>query len=184
MVIPLTVIIWTCFYYVVKKKPKKFVEEAKIYFQQNMTNQSYQLSIMFGAGVLIYALNQTNFGNYVVDGVYALQEMLPFINILYLLPFIVIFLGFIGMGPLTVMVLVAGILENIALPYPPELIVLAVTSGSVISILISPLIMPVIILSASNGLNGFKNGIRFNFKYAIVFYIMVQIYVQTMIHLW
>ncbi|CDQ38854.1 MULTISPECIES: hypothetical protein [Virgibacillus] len=183
IVIPLTILVWTCLYYAVKNKPRKFAKEAKIYFQTSLANQSYQLSIMLAAGVLIFALNQTNFATKVVDGVYALQELLPFINFLYLLPFIVILLGFLGMGPLTVMVLVAGILENIALPYPPELIVLAVTSGSVISILISPLIMPVIMLSASNGLNGFKNGIRFNIKYAIVFYIMVQIYVQTMIHL-
>ena len=70
------------------------------------------------------------------------------------------------------------------LPYPPELIVLAVTSGSVISILISPVIMPVIVLSASNGLSLFTNGIKFNWKYALVFYIIVQIYIQTMVFLW
>ena len=92
-------------------------------------------------------------------------------------------LGFIGLGPLTVMVLVAGILESMSFSYPPELLVLALTSGSVISILISPIVMPVIILSASNGLSLYTNGIKFNWKFAITFYILVQIYLQTAVHL-
>src|SRR5699024_10823988 len=87
---------------------------------------------------------------------YSLQASLPFINILYFLPFMVIILGFFGLGPLTVMVLLGGILESIQLPYPPELIVVAITLGSAISILLSPLIMPIIALSGVNGLSGFK----------------------------
>ncbi|MFD2629877.1 hypothetical protein [Oceanobacillus kapialis] len=181
--IPIVIFLWSLLYYGIKRRPGKFMEETRHYVEAGMLKQSYQLSIMLSAGVLIFALNQTGFGTAVVDGVYYLQGHIPFLNFLYLLPFIVILLGFLGLGPLTVMVLVAGILESIALPYPPELIVLAVTSGSVISILLSPLIMPVIVLSASNGLNGFKNGIKFNLGYAIVFYILVQCYIQTMIHI-
>lgn len=85
------------------------------------------------------------------------------------------------MGPLTVMVLVAGILGEMALPYPPELLVLSITSGSAISILLSPFIMPVIVLSAENKLNSFTNGIKFNWKFALVFYLLVQFYIQMMI---
>src|SRR5699024_3208710 len=55
---------------------------------------------------------------------------------------------------------------------------LAITLGSAISILLSPLIMPIIALSGVNGLSGFKNGIRFNWKYALILYIVGQIYVQ------
>src|SRR5699024_2761016 len=149
-----------------------------------MMNQSYQLSVMLSVGVLIYGLNQTNFAKHVVDGLYYMQSNFPFLNVLYLLPFIVIILGFFSLGPLTVMVLVAGILENMSIPYPPELIVLAITSGSAISILLSPLIMPVIILSASNGLGLLKNGMTFNYKFAIVFYVIVQLYIQLMIFFW
>lgn len=184
MTIPIVVVIWTGVYYLVKKKVKNLLQETRIHFDKGMVKQSYQLCILLAAGVLIYGLNQTDFGITVIAGIQYTQEAVPFINFLYLLPFIVIFLGFLGLGPLTVMVLVAGLLENISLPYPPELIVLAITSGSVISILLSPVIMPVIVLSASNGLSLFKNGIQFNLKYAIVFYIIVQIYVQTMIHVW
>lgn len=184
MIIPMVVVVWTCVYYLVKQRMKRLVQETRVYFAKDMQNQSYQLCVMLAAGVLINGLNQTGFGSAFISGMQYTQEVFPFINFLYLLPFIVIFLGFLGLGPLTVMVLVAGLLENISLPYQPELIVLAITSGSVISILLSPVIMPVIILSASNGLSLFKNGIKFNLKYAIVFYIIVQVYVQTMINVW
>lgn len=184
LIIPLVIIAWTLLYYAVKKRPAKLVKETGIFFKEGVTKQSYQLSLMLGAGMMIYSLNQTGFGEFVVGGVGFMQEHVPSVNLLYILPFIVILLGFTGLGPLTVMVLVAGILKNIALPYPPELIVMAITSGSVISILLSPLIMPVIILSSSNGLSGFKNGMKFNLAYAIVFYIIAQIYIQTMVQLW
>lgn len=78
------------------------------------------------------------------------------------------------------MVLVAGILQSIHLPYPPELIVLAVTLGSSISILLSPVIMPIIVLSGSNGLSGFKNGFQLNGIFAVVLYMIVMTYIQVM----
>ncbi|WP_085991168.1 hypothetical protein [Oceanobacillus senegalensis] len=179
VLISVIVILWIMIYYIYKNRPKKLVNELGRYIQYDMEKQGYQLCIMLGAGVLIYALNQTSFAKTFVDGIYSLQEALPFLNILYFLPFIIIILGFFGLGPLTVMVLVAGILESINLPYPPELIVLTVTSGSAISILLSPLIMPLIVLSGANGLSAIKNGIAFNWKYALVIYAMVQVYVQV-----
>lgn len=184
LIIPIVIILWIVAFYFIKKRAYKLLGVAKEYFQQGMLNQTYQLNIMLTVGVLIFGLRQTNFTNSIVNSLNLMQEHFPLINPLFLLPFIVIFLGFFGLGPLTVMVLVAGILSSMDLPYPPELIVLAVTSGSVISILISPVIMPVIVLSASNGLSLFTNGIKFNWKYALVFYIIVQIYIQTMVFLW
>src|SRR5690625_7939208 len=98
-------------------------------------------------GVLIYSLNQTNFAVNVVEGINTLESYVSWLNPLYLLPFIVIIFGMLGLGPLTVVVFVAGILNSLILPYPPELIVLAITSGIVISILFSPLILPLLDLS-------------------------------------
>ena len=72
-----------------------------------MLNQTYQLNIMLTVGVLIFGLRQTNFANSIVNSLNLMQEHFPLINPLFLLPFIVIFLGFFGLGPLTVMVLVA-----------------------------------------------------------------------------
>ncbi|WP_010647932.1 hypothetical protein [Oceanobacillus massiliensis] len=183
ILIPLVVMVWILTYYVSKRRLNKLFDLAKKYVQKDMAHQSYQLCVMLGAGILIFALSHTEFASLIVDGIYSLQEVLPFLNVLYFLPFMVIILGFFGLGPLTVMVLVAGILESIYLPYPPELIVLAVTLGSSISILLSPMIMPIIMLSGENGLSGFKNGIGFNWKFGVVIYLMVMGYVQVRVYM-
>lgn len=178
LLIPLVILVWVALFFIYKRKPKKIGHVFKDYTKNNMVKQSYQLSIMIAVGVLIFALDQTSFSSYFVGGLNAIQAIFPFINFLYLLPFIVIVLGFCGLGPLTVMVLVAGILQSMPLPYPPELMVLAITSGSAISIFLSPIVMPVIVLSAANGLSLFTNGIRFNWKFALAFYVIVQTYIQ------
>ncbi|MHA6250873.1 hypothetical protein [Oceanobacillus sp. CAU 1775] len=181
VLIPLVVVVWIISYFLYKKRPHKLWKQTREHFKDGIVSSSYQLCVMLGAGTMIYALNQTGFAVMVVDGIYELQATFPFLNLLYFLPFIIIILGFFGLGPLTVMALVGGILGSIDLPYPPEVIVLAITSGSAISILLSPLIMPVITLSGANGLSVFKNGVGYNWKYAVVLYVVVQVYVQIMV---
>lgn len=184
ILIPVVVIVWVIAFYVLKRRVSKLRFVTAEYVNSGLKKQAYQLNVMTAVGVLIYALNQTDFATHVVGGLNYMQDHFAWLNPLFLLPFIVMLLGFLGLGPLTVMVLVAGILDSMALPYPPELIVLAITSGSVLSILLSPVIMPLIVLSASNGLSLFTNGIKFNWKYSIVFYLIVQIYLQLMVQFW
>ncbi|EGA90093.1 hypothetical protein GPDM_06930 [Planococcus donghaensis MPA1U2] len=183
LTIPLVILVWTFLYFLIKRRMPSFVGESQYYLSKGIAKQAQQYSILVAAGLLIYILNQSNVGDYVINGMNFLTGIIPLLNILFLLPFIVILLGFIGLGPLPVIVLVTGILEAIPFPYPPELVVLAVTSGSVISIILSPFVMPVIILSSVNGLSGIRNGLQFNLKFAIAFYIMVQLFIQTVIHL-
>lgn len=184
ILIPIVIICWIITFYVYKRRTYKLGTIAKQYVYEGLQKQTYQLNLMISIGTLIYALNQTSFAVNVVGGLNYMQEYFPWLNPLYLLPIIVMLLGFLGLGPLTVMVLMAGILHSLALPYPPELIVLAITSGSVLSILLSPVIMPLIVLSASNGLSLFTNGIKYNWKYCLVFYIITQLYIQSMIQIW
>ena len=181
VVIPLVILFWTFLYFLFKKRVENYIRDSKQYFSRGISRQAQQFSILLSAGLMIYALNKSGTGSYVIDGMNYLTEIVPFLNILLLLPFILILLGFVGLGPLPVIVLVTGILEGAVLPYPPELIVLAVTSGSVISIILSPVVMPVIILSSMNGLSSIRNGLQFNLKYAIAFYIMIQVFIQTSI---
>jgi len=181
MAIPLVILVWTCLYFLIKRRKKSFLYNSKFYFTQEIAKQVQQFSILLAAGLLVFALNQSTIGLYLIGGMNFLTDIFPVINILFLIPFIVIFLGFIGLGPLPVMVLVAGILKGVALPYPPELIVLAITSGSVISIILSPFVIPVIILSSVNGLSSIRNGIQFYLKFAIAFYFIVQVFIQTMV---
>lgn len=179
LIIPPVIIILTIVFFGVKKKSRLFIKRSKEYASKEISYRSMQFSLMLAAGTLIFSVNQSGIGNYLIDGLFYAEGSIPFVNFLTILPLIVIFLGFLGLGPLTVIVLVAGILENIELPYPPELIVLSMTSGSVISVLLSPLILPIIVLSTSNGLGVIKNGFSFNWAYALVFYILVQLYLQV-----
>lgn len=184
ILIPLVIIGWIITFYLYKQSFSKLKNISVQYFLIEIPNKAYQVSLMLSIGTLIFSLNQTNFAENVVGGLNLIESQISWLNPLYLLPFIVIILGFLGLGPLTVMVLVAGILKILALPYPAELIVLSITSGSVISILISPVLMPLIVLSDSNGLNSFINGIKSNWKYAIAFFIVTQVYIQIMVQIW
>lgn len=181
LTIPLVILVWTFCYFLFKNRTAHLVEETRYYFSTGIAKQAQQFSILISAGLLIFALNQSNVGGYVINGMNFLTEIVPFLNILFLIPFVVIFLGFIGLGPLPVIVLVTGVLEGVSFPYPPELVVLAITSGSVISIILSPFVMPVIILSSVNGLSGIRNGLQFNLKFAMAFYVMVQLFIQIVI---
>lgn len=181
-IIPPIIFIWTIIYYVLKNKKRSLLVNGKYYFSKDLSSKSQQYILLLSAGILIYSVNNSGLGNYIVQSMFYINNQVPFLNLLFILPFVVIFLGFIGLGPLTVIVLVTGILENVSLPYPPELVVLSITSGSVISALLSPFILPVIVLSASNGISVLKNGFRFNYGYAIAFYLIVQCYMQLMIY--
>ncbi|WP_088009047.1 hypothetical protein [Indiicoccus explosivorum] len=179
LTIPLVIIGWTFLYFLIKGRLNHFAENTRVYFSEGIPRQGRQFSILLAAGLLILALNQSGAGVYVIGWMNSLTNVVPVLNILFLLPFIMIALGFVGLGPLAVIVLVTGILQDVALPYPPELVVLSITSGSVISIILSPVVMPLIILSSINGLSGVQNGIRFNLAYAAAFYLLVQVFIQA-----
>ncbi|MFC0523212.1 hypothetical protein ACFFGV_06335 [Pontibacillus salicampi] len=182
LLIPLVIAGWIALYFVLHNRTAALVKHGRTYVKDDITNQSQQFSILLSAGFLIHAVQSSGFGSYLVDGMFFLSDAVPFLNFLFVLPFVVIVLGFIGLGPLTVIVLVSGILQGVSLPYPPEIVVLGITSGSVISIMLSPLILPVIILSSTNQLGTFKNGFKFNIAYSIAFYLLVQIYLQSYVH--
>ncbi|TFE00545.1 hypothetical protein [Jeotgalibacillus salarius] len=178
LIIPIVIIVWVILNFIIRNKPGKIIENGREYAKTGIPNKAQQFSILLAAGFLIDAMNQSGYGEYIVDGLFFVSDAVPFLNFLWVLPFVVIILGFIGLGPLTVIVLVSGILQGVEVPYPPEIVLLGITSGSVISIMISPLILPTIVLSAVNGLSIVKNSFLFNYKFAIAFYLMVQIYLQ------
>ncbi|MGP4076855.1 hypothetical protein [Halobacillus sp. K22] len=181
LIIPIVIVAWVLLYFIVRRRSSAIAENGKTYVGKSIPNKAQQFSILLAAGFLINAVNQSGYGEYIIDGLFYITDAVPFLNFLWVLPFVVIILGFIGLGPLTVIVLVSGILQGVELPYPPEIVVLGITSGSVISIMLSPLILPSIILSSVNKLSIIKNGLLFNYKYAIAFYAMVQIYLQLFV---
>src|SRR5699024_4129551 len=120
--IPIVIIGWAITFYIYKRRIYKFKALTKDYFFNSLKNQTYQVSLMLSIGALIYSLNQSNFADNVVGGFNFLEKYISCLYPLYLLPFIIINLGFLGLGPLTVMVLIASILNSLALLYPSELI--------------------------------------------------------------
>ncbi|WP_079480322.1 hypothetical protein [Halobacillus salinus] len=180
-IIPIVIVGWVILYFIIRRRGSAITENGNVYLKESIPNKAQQFSILLAAGFLINSVNQSGYGKYIIDGLFYVTDAVPFLNFLFVLPFVVIILGFIGLGPLTVIVLVSGILQGVELPYPPEIVVLGITSGSVISIMLSPLILPSIILSSVNKLSIIKNGLLFNYRYAIAFYVMVQIYLQLFI---
>lgn len=178
-VIPPIIMMWTIGYFLSKKRSKQLVLHTNTYITVHIQQKAQQFSVLLAAGILIYSVTQSGVGEYMIDGLFYLVDVIPFVNFLAIIPFMAIVLGFLGLGPLTVIVLVAGILESVALPFPPELVVLAMTSGSVISVMLSPVVLPVIILSTTNRLSIMKNGIGFNWGFAVIFYFIVQLYLQV-----
>ncbi|MBB6450122.1 hypothetical protein HNR44_002100 [Geomicrobium halophilum] len=182
MIISICVLVWSCFYYIIKKKGHHLRNHGKNYLRTGILHKSQELGIMLSAGLLINVVHASGGGLWVVDTIFTISET-TFIHMFWILPFLVIFLGFIGLGPLTVMVLVGGIFQGASLPYPPELIVLSLTLGSAITVFLSPFILPLIVLSQANGLALWKNGLKFNFGYSVAFYVMVQMYLLIMLGL-
>lgn len=180
-VIPVVVVVWAVAYFILKRKPKKFLQEGKTYVQKGIAPRAREISLLFAAGLFITSLTSSGLSEMLMNGLYKWTETIPGMNFLWVLPLIVLLFGFFGLGPLTVMVLIAGIVKSIHLPYPPELIVLAMTLGSSLSILISPLVIPVLFLSSVNGSSPVQNSVKQNWKFAIVLYFVVELYIQLRI---
>lgn len=178
LIIPPVILSYTLLYFFSKRRFTSLRKNVRHYFTGYLESKSQQFSILLSVGLVIVALNLSGWGEMLIDGILVMEETIPFINILSILPFVPMVLSFFGIGPLPVLVLVGGVLQHVALPYPPELLVLSITSGSVISALLSPFILPAIVLSSENGLSIFKNGFQFNILYAVAFYTFVQAYLQ------
>ncbi|WP_408010353.1 hypothetical protein ACJROX_08680 [Pseudalkalibacillus sp. A8] len=178
VLIPPVILIYTLLYFLFKRRYISLKKNIRFYFNEYLQAKSQQFSILLSVGFVIVALNLSGWGKKLIDGILFIEQSIPYMNLLSILPFVPMILSFCGIGPLPVLVLVGGVLQNISLPYPPELLVLSITSGSVISALLSPLILPTIVLSSENGLSIFKNGFQFNIAYAAVFYLFVQAYLH------
>lgn len=177
-VIPFVVIVWVVTYFIVKRRMRALFQEIKQYFSKRITSNAPQWVLLLATGILIVALDTSGLSEAAMQGVYQWSESALGINFLWILPLIVLMLGFLGVGPLSVTVLIAGIVLSIYLPYEPELIVLAMTLGSALSILLSPIVIPTILLSGVNQKNPFENSVLYNWKFAITFYFLVETYIQ------
>lgn len=178
-VISLSIIVWTLLYFIFKKRLKRFVYLIKDHISYSLSKNIKQFLLLFSAGLVIKSLEDSGLFEKFTTFIFQIEESISIINILWFLPFILIILSFTGVGPLTSIILIGSVFQNINFPHPPELIVLSVSSGSVISVLISPFVISIIFISEVNGLSVFKNGLKFNLLYSLFFYILIQTYLQV-----
>ncbi|WP_078429755.1 hypothetical protein [Alkalihalobacterium alkalinitrilicum] len=182
-VMPLVVMVWTISFFVIKKRVYDFWLEFKNYIN-SLPLKTKEVSIFLSSGLVISAINSTPIGMLLIETMYKFTDILPGINFLFLLPFVVAPLGFVGMPPVASMVLVVSILHNFALPYPTFLIVLSLTVGSFISIMLSPFTIPGVLLSGANGQTSIKNTLLQNKLFTILFFLIVQFYIQLLLKLY
>src|SRR5699024_320518 len=94
ILIPLVIIFWMIAFYLIKRRIDRLRIITKTYIHHGLQKQAYQLNVMISVGVLIFALNQTSFAMNVVNGLNAVEHAVSWLNPLFLLPFIVMILGF------------------------------------------------------------------------------------------
>lgn len=104
MIISMCVVIWSSIYFLVKHKGRLFALRLLEYVQEGILPKSQEMGILLAAGMLISVVHGSGAGKWVIGWIFQLSDQYTFINMLWILPFLVIFLGFLGLGPLTVMV--------------------------------------------------------------------------------
>lgn len=176
-IIPIVIIFWTFGYFLVNKKLNHFVWEGRTFFG-NIPFKSKEISIFLSAGLLVASLNISGIGQKLVEGSYNLVETVTFINFLMILPVFVMVFSFFGLPATASMVVICSIIGSLPIPYNPELLVISLATGTVGGILLSPFMIPGILLSNVNENNPYQNTFFENKLYVIGFLILAQIYLQ------
>lgn len=177
-VMPLTVIVWTTGYFAIKRKLPLFAAETAAYFKGGMLGRAREICIFLAAGMFISEIQGTGIAHAAVATMYQLTSDTAWLNFLLIMPCAVVCFSLMGMPPLASSVLVLGIVQVIALPYPPELTFIAVTLGVACCILISPINVPGLLLSAENGYSSYINTFKLNKWYVLALFALVELIIQ------
>ncbi|PAV28392.1 hypothetical protein CIL05_17315 [Virgibacillus profundi] len=180
VVIPQVTIICVLAYFLFKKSLILLMSHSKHYFLNDIMRKNEELSIYFSVSIFIYAVQVSDIGIYIAD-VLNLLTSSPLINLYMLLPFLMVLLGFVGLGPLTSMVLVGGLINSLSIDFIPELLVLSLTVGSAISIMMSPIGVSVIMLSTVSNIGKLELSLKSNYTYCLFIYLFSQVYIQVIL---
>jgi len=167
--------------FIAKRKGKQFAGELKAYLFRELPFRSYEMGFFVATGLFIHAMNTSGWSEAIVTTIHNATDHAQLINMPLLLPWIIVGLSFMGLTPLTNMVLLGGLIQSIHLPYPPELIAFSMAVGSMMGHILSPITVAAIVLSAANGKSPWFNSVRSNWAFALIFYAVSQLYVQTML---
>ncbi|MEH7246867.1 hypothetical protein V7114_08820 [Neobacillus niacini] len=176
-IIPFVTITWTVLYFLLKRRLGILYLELKQYFKQVIPNKDKEINLFITAGIIMVSLEASGWGEVLVNNIFDFTSQYEAANILIILPLIITSLGCIGIPPSGSIILVAGLIQNITFSYSNGTILLALTFGTVLSVLLSPLSVPGVLLSTINGLRPWENSIKNNFYYATVFFVIAEIYI-------
>jgi hypothetical protein len=174
--VPIIVVVVTLIYFLYKGKLKTFGQKVAGMFRGEIARNSQEISLIICAGILIYTMRSSNIGTSLFNWIYEGTLNTPWLDILFVLPLFILLLGLMGISPMTIMVLMSGLLLNISLPYPPELIVLSLGIGNVLCLMLSPFTVTVVMMSGANGKPPFHNSIKLNARFAIKFFVAALAY--------
>lgn len=176
-VIPLVTIIWTGIYFVVKKEKKPLLSDMKQFVKTGLIQKQKEINIFITAGFLVTALETSGIGEFLIKELYMLSTEHILFNLLLFFPLIITFFGMIGIPPSASMIMVVEFVNKLPYDYSNSTVLLSLTLGTAISVLISPIAVPGVLLSSINGQRPWQNSIQKNLYYAIVFFCISEIYI-------
>ncbi|MDT8858907.1 hypothetical protein N0O92_01605 [Alkalihalobacillus sp. MEB130] len=175
-VVPLVTLVGVTVYFFLKKAFGELMQNTKQYFFHDVSKKTEELSIYFSVGIFIYVVKVSGLGVLLIEAINVISS-LKFINVYMLFPFLMIILGFLGLGPLTSMILVGGLLQTVSIDFIPELFVLSITVGSAMSTMLSPVSVPVVMISSLSSRGKWELSVGNNWVYSFIIYMMAQMYI-------
>jgi hypothetical protein len=178
--VPVIVVLFAIIYFWYKGKLNLFGQKVAGMVKGDMARNSQETGLILCAGILIYTMRTSEVGSSLFTWIYDQASSVPWLDFLFVLPLFILFLGLMGISPMTIMVLLSGLLLNVSLPYPPELVVLSLGLGNALCLMLSPFTVTVVMMSSANDKPLYENSIKLNLPFAVLFYFVGLIYLWIM----
>lgn len=135
---------------------KPFWRSVSHYFSKNIPGMADQFAIFLSAGFFVQALNYSGY-NHVVNQLFVVINHTLGVNVfLAILPFITLAFSFIGLHPVTVIILLAESLNPQVLGISAEQLTVAMIGGAVTTFMIGPFSASVGLISSMTRLSSFQ----------------------------
>ncbi len=184
LLISLIVIPFSFIWSLLLGKTEHFFEGIKDHFTNQLLNMKDQFFVFLAAGFFISSLYVTGADQTFNVWILSIKELVGnhlFITLIPLIPFT---LTFIGMHPLIVLALVAGVLDADVLKIAPEILALAMLGGAVASFIMGPFNAAIGLMSNNIKEHPFRIS-RWNLEFTIVYLLMIMssVYVFQLLNL-
>lgn len=146
-------------------------EHVVHYAGRDLNSMRQQAVLFFTAGLLIMALRQTGAGALAFGEFAAVIDRSP-LGIVPGLTLLVVLLGMMGIPPIPASLLLAGTLDPALLKTAPEFATLGIAIGASLSLIMSPITVPLLVFSAMTGRDTITLGMRWNWRSSLVLFVV------------